>query len=76
MRATLVSGAEIGSGSMVGAQSLVNKKFPNNSLIAGNPARIIRDKIAWRRECMPLYDTYEDFKEFDYTAFGSRRDLR
>lgn len=76
MRAALVSGAEIGSGSMVGAQSLVNKKFPNNSLIVGNPARIIRDKIAWRPENMPLYDTYEDFKEFDYTTCGSGRKLR
>lgn len=40
---------EIGDGSIVGAQSLVKNRFPNNCSIGGNPARILRRDIAWSR---------------------------
>lgn len=66
MRATIFSGAEIGAGSVVGANSFVNKKFPLNCSIAGSPARIIRKKVAWLRTGNRLYDSYEDFSEFDF----------
>lgn len=65
-RAVIFSGADIGKGSVVGINSFVNEKFPNNSSIAGNPARIIKNNIAWRREHFPYFDKYEDFVEFDY----------
>ena len=45
----ILNGAHIGTGSVVGAGSLVNKKFPNNVLIAGTPAKILRRNIAWCR---------------------------
>jgi acetyltransferase-like isoleucine patch superfamily enzyme len=38
---TLLGGIRIGRGSMVGAGSLVTKDIPENSLVAGNPARIM-----------------------------------
>lgn len=41
---------EIGEGSVLGAQSLVKGKFPNNVIIAGDPAKIIRKDIAWSRQ--------------------------
>lgn len=68
MRATIFSGAEIGEGSIVGANSFVNKKFPRNCSIAGNPARIIREKVAWLRDGQRLYDSYKDFDEFDFIS--------
>lgn len=66
MRATIFSGAEVGKGSAVGANSFVNKKFPQNCSIAGTPARILREKVAWLREGRCLYDSYKDFAEFDF----------
>lgn len=40
--AILLGGTEIGSGSMVAAGAVVRGIFPSGSLIAGNPAKIIR----------------------------------
>jgi len=40
--ATLLCGITVGSGSIVGAGSVVTKDVPDRSIVAGNPARIIR----------------------------------
>lgn len=42
---TLLSGAYISRGSVVGACSLVNKKFPPYAVIVGTPAKIIASKF-------------------------------
>ncbi len=46
-RCNILSGTQIGDGSIVGAGSIVNKKFPNNVIIGGIPARIIKKNISW-----------------------------
>ncbi|MBQ6463548.1 MAG: acyltransferase [Pseudobutyrivibrio sp.] len=48
----LLSGTSIEDGCIVGACSLVNKKFPNNVAIAGIPARVIRKDVVWCRSVM------------------------
>lgn len=49
-RVMILKGAHISEGSVVGAMSLVNKKFSEkNILIAGNPAKKIRENIIWDR---------------------------
>jgi UDP-2-acetamido-3-amino-2,3-dideoxy-glucuronate N-acetyltransferase len=40
--ATLMCGITIGEGAVVGAGSVVTKDVPENSVVAGNPARIMR----------------------------------
>src|SRR5579872_4745411 len=46
--ATILSGTTVGENSIVGAGSVVTKDVPANSIVAGNPARILRyiDQIA------------------------------
>lgn len=49
-KCSLLYNTKIGSGSIVGAHSLVKKEYPNNCMIAGVPARVIRKDIAWAKE--------------------------
>lgn len=44
-RSLILPGVEIGDGSIVGAGSVVTKSVPPRSVVAGNPARIIRSDI-------------------------------
>ena len=48
----ILNGARIGDGSIIGAGSLVNKKFPNNVVIVGSPAKVVRKNIAWTRNVL------------------------
>lgn len=49
-RAMILKGAYISEGSIVGAMSLVNKKFKDkNIIIAGNPAKKVREGVTWDR---------------------------
>lgn len=40
--ATILGGIKIGKNAMVGAGSVVTKDIPDNAIVAGNPARILR----------------------------------
>jgi DNA-binding HxlR family transcriptional regulator len=46
-RAFVGKGSEIGSGSVVGAQSVVTGKVAPQTLVAGQPARLLREGIEW-----------------------------
>lgn len=45
----IMNGANIGSGSIIGSESVVKGVFPNNCALGGNPAKMIRTDIAWSR---------------------------
>lgn len=68
IRATILYNTEIGDGSIIGAESLVKSKIPNNCIAAGNPAKVIKRNITWCRaedaediaECGEAYIHFTD----------------
>jgi acetyltransferase-like isoleucine patch superfamily enzyme len=46
--ATILPGVTIGDGSVVAAGSVVTSDVPSMALVAGNPARVIRENVLWR----------------------------
>jgi acetyltransferase-like isoleucine patch superfamily enzyme len=57
-QSTVLGGARIGAGSVVGYGSIVTKRIPNNCIAAGVPARIVRRDIAWERPHLSLVKPY------------------
>lgn len=56
-----LSPAHIATGTIIGAQSLVKKQFPNNVIIAGTPAKIIKENVAWHAN--PMIDDINKINE-------------
>jgi len=50
--AFIMHGTEIGSGSVIGAKSVVKGRYPNNSVVAGNPAECVKTDVAWSRNML------------------------
>lgn len=59
----LLVGANIGDGSVVGENAITSSIFPVHVIIAGSPAKVIRENVCWSRECTVYYDRerLEDF---------------
>ena len=49
-RTVILYYTQIGDGSIIGANSLVNSKIPNNCIAVGCPAKVIKRNIAWSRK--------------------------
>lgn len=48
--AYLGAGCHVGTGAVVGARSVVTGPVAANTIVGGNPARVIREGVAWKRE--------------------------
>lgn len=49
-RSAILYQTKIGASSIVGTQSLVKGSFPNNCVLAGNPAKIVKKNVTWHRD--------------------------
>jgi carbonic anhydrase/acetyltransferase-like protein (isoleucine patch superfamily) len=47
-RATVLKGVTIGDGAVVAAGSVVTGDVPSRALVAGNPARVVREDVDWQ----------------------------
>lgn len=45
--AIILKGVSIGDGAIIGAFSVVTKDVPSKCIVAGNPARIIKENVEW-----------------------------
>jgi acetyltransferase-like isoleucine patch superfamily enzyme len=43
-----LKGVTIGDGAIVAAGAVVTKDVPAYSLVAGNPARVIKENVVWK----------------------------
>lgn len=50
LHAALLGGAKIGDNSIIGMKSVTAGQFKSGVIIAGNPARIVREGIVWKRD--------------------------
>ncbi|WP_260981257.1 acyltransferase [Curtobacterium pusillum] len=51
---TVLGGARIGRGSVIGTGSILTGTVPNNCIAVGTPARVVRRDIAWERPHLSL----------------------
>jgi acetyltransferase-like isoleucine patch superfamily enzyme len=48
-KAAILKGVNIGDGAVIGAGSVATRDVPAHALAAGNPARVLRENVAWHR---------------------------
>jgi hypothetical protein len=79
-------GVSIGTGAIIGSGSVVTKNVADYTIVAGNPARIIRRRVSedvevalkriawwdWTRE--QLIAAITDFRRLDAAAFAAKYD--
>lgn len=55
-RVSLLGGTQIGKGSVVGSNAVTSSRFGNHQIVAGNPARCIRENICWSKDNTDYFD--------------------
>lgn len=66
MNTTILKDVHIGNNVIIGAGSLVNKDIPDNSVVGGNPAKILTtvDKYYEKRKAAQLEEAYCVYKNY------------
>ena len=48
-RAMILKGVTIGNGAVIAADSVVTHDVPAYSVVAGNPAKVIKENVVWKK---------------------------
>ena len=54
--ATLLGNASIGDNSVVGTMAVTSGSFPEEVVLAGSPARIVREGVLWSKDNTEFYN--------------------
>lgn len=46
---TIMPGVKIGAGAVIGAKAVVFNNVPANTLVLGNPAKVVSEEVEWKR---------------------------
>jgi acetyltransferase-like isoleucine patch superfamily enzyme len=49
-RAMILKGVKVGDGAIIAAGAIVTKDVPANSIVAGSPAKVIKENINWGKK--------------------------
>ncbi len=72
----IMHGTNVGMGSVIGAMSVVKGTYPNNCTIAGNPAKMVKENVAWSRD-MVAHDMHRQCGHERYVQYtrGHRKNI-
>lgn len=59
-RVTLLPGCKIGKNCIIGACSVVKGEIPDNSIVVGNPTKVISNTIEWAQKHKKIGDYIEE----------------
>lgn len=71
MNAIILMGAEIGDNVVIGAGSVVSGKIPNNSVVGGNPAKVICSLDKYHEKCLNNFE--ENAKRHALTIINNKK---
>ena len=52
----ILKDVSIGDDAIIGMSSVVTRNIPNNAIAVGNPAKVVKDSITWRRKYIDMWE--------------------